>query len=57
MFGQATETLNPATSPGTYSNIMITATESTTVNSVPVTLTVQWEAIVVARAATSELGT
>ncbi len=40
-FGSATETLTPATIPGTYSNIMVTATESTTVNSVPVTLTVQ----------------
>lgn len=39
--GQATEALNPATIPNTYSNIMITATEGTTVNSVPVTLVVQ----------------
>ena len=40
-FGSGQETLNPTTIPGTYSNIMVTATESTTVNGVPVTLTVQ----------------
>ena len=40
-FGSATETLTPATVPGTYSNILVTATDSTTVNAVPVTLTVQ----------------
>jgi hypothetical protein len=40
-FGSATETLTPATIPGTYSNIMVTATESTTVNPVPVMLTVK----------------
>ncbi|HKM46529.1 MAG TPA: hypothetical protein VJX69_03020 [Terriglobales bacterium] len=40
-YGSATENLTPATIPGTYSNIMVTATESTTGNSVPVTLTVQ----------------
>ncbi len=40
-YGSATENLTPATVPGTYNNIMVTATESTTGNSVPVTLTVQ----------------
>lgn len=39
--GATQETLNAATVPGTYSNIMVTATESTTVNAVPVTLVVQ----------------
>ena len=39
--GQAMETLTAATIPGTYPNIMVTATESTTANPVPVTLTVQ----------------
>ena len=39
--GSTTETLRPATIPGTYSNIMVTATESITMNSVPVTLVVQ----------------
>jgi hypothetical protein len=34
----AQETLNPATIPGTYSNIMVTATEGTAVHSDPVTL-------------------
>ena len=40
-FGSAQETLKPATIPGTYTNIMVTATEGTIVNSDPVTLTVQ----------------
>jgi hypothetical protein len=35
------ETLNPATIPGTYSNIMVTATDSAATLSDPVTLTVQ----------------
>jgi len=35
------ETLNPATIPGTYSNIMVTATDSTAALSDPITLTVQ----------------
>ncbi|HYA44239.1 MAG TPA: Ig-like domain repeat protein, partial [Acidimicrobiales bacterium] len=39
--GSGQETLKAATIPGTYSNIMVTATEATTVNSVPVTLVVQ----------------
>lgn len=39
--GSAQETLNGATVPGTYPNIMVTATENTIVNSVPVTLIVQ----------------
>jgi hypothetical protein len=38
--GTGQETLKAATIPGTYSNIMVTATEGTTVNSAPVTLTV-----------------
>jgi hypothetical protein len=40
-FGLGAETLAAATIPGTYNNIMVTATESVTVNSVPVKLTVQ----------------
>ena len=39
--GSGQETLNAATIPGTYSNITVTATESTTVLSLPVTLTVK----------------
>jgi len=39
--GSGQETLKAATLPGTYSNIMVTATESTTVNSVPITLIAQ----------------
>ena len=39
--GSGNEMLTAATVPGTYSNIMVTATESTTVNSIPVTLTVR----------------
>ena len=35
------ETLNPATIPGTYSNIMVTATDSAAALSDPITLTVQ----------------
>jgi hypothetical protein len=37
----AQETLKPATIPGTYSNIMVTATDSAAVLSDPITLTVQ----------------
>ena len=40
-FGQAQETLKAATIPGTYNNIMVTATEGTILYSDPVTLTVQ----------------
>ena len=39
--GSGQETLNLATIPGTYSNIAVTATESTAVVSLPVTLTVK----------------
>jgi len=39
--GSGQETLKPATVPGTYPNIAVTATESTTVLSLPVTLTVK----------------
>jgi pseudomonalisin len=39
--GSGQETITRATIPATYSNIMVAATESTTVNSVPVTLVVQ----------------
>jgi Pro-kumamolisin, activation domain/Bacterial Ig-like domain (group 3) len=39
--GTGRETLNSATIPATYSNIVVTATESTAANTVPVTLTVQ----------------
>lgn len=39
--GTGHETLTPATVPGTYPNIMVTATESTTVHSGALTLTVQ----------------
>jgi hypothetical protein len=39
--GSAQETLNPATIPGTYSNIMVTATEGAEVHSDAVTLIAQ----------------
>jgi hypothetical protein len=38
--GSGRETLTAATVPGTYSNIMVTATESVSVYSVPVSIVV-----------------